>query len=77
EKPIQAAEIAEPVQSHYRSAEQWAAYNKNLARLIASKRPHVARSRGGPMPDYDVPGGHLYIDSSYRAMEVGDARRLR
>jgi hypothetical protein len=77
EKSLQPMEISDPVQSHYRSPEQWALYKERLAKIVASKRPHVARSRGGPMPDYDIPGGPLYIDSSYRAMQVGDARKLR
>ena len=65
-----------PAQQHYRSQEQWAQYRANLRRMKASQRPHLCHS-GGDIVFFDVKGGHLFMDTNYRALDpLTEIRRL-
>lgn len=55
-----------PIQQDYRSAEDWKVYDANLSAMLASRRPHLARSIAAPiMPD--VQGGYRYMNQHFEA----------
>jgi len=64
------------VQQQYRSEEDWAAYRKNLQRIKANPRPHIARSWGN-ISHFDVRGGHLFMANDFTARDVStEIRKL-
>jgi hypothetical protein len=57
-----------PIQQHYRSQEDWEIYQKNLAAMLASQRPHLARTTGEPIA-CQTQGGYQYINESFSAAD--------
>ena len=53
-----------PIQQDYRSADQWAEYLANLAAMIRSPRPHLARSTANLFAQ--PPGGNVLVDRQYQ-----------
>lgn len=65
-----------PVQQHYRSPEDWDRYRNVLRQMKASRRPHIARSRGD-INFFDVTGGHLFMTPDFVAQDpMTEIRRL-
>lgn len=55
-----------PIQQDYRTAEDWKVYDANLAAMLSSKRPHLARSNAPPIVP-DVQGGYRYMNPRFEA----------
>jgi SAM-dependent methyltransferase len=68
EKGADSTSHLRPSQQHYRSASDWAAHRKNLARIRQSQRPHLARTRR-PISFDDVKAGHLFMASDFTARD--------
>jgi SAM-dependent methyltransferase len=66
EKDAESTDEQLPIQQDYRSAEDWDFYNANLARMLQSKRPHLACSLSEQFLMQPAPG-HSYIDKDYQA----------
>jgi SAM-dependent methyltransferase len=57
-----------PSQQHYRLADEWRVYRKNLEVIAASSRPHLLASKVD-IEFYEVPGGHLFMTRDCRASD--------
>jgi hypothetical protein len=53
-----------PIQQHYRPQDEWAIYQTNLAAMLKSERPHLARSTAKPFL-FEYPGGFKYINRDF------------
>jgi hypothetical protein len=68
EKGADSTTDVSPSQQHYRSAEEWLVYRRNLERIRQSTRPHLLRSTGN-ISLSEVAGGHLFIANDFTARD--------
>jgi hypothetical protein len=64
EKGAASTEDCLPNQQDYRSPEDWATYRTNLSVMLASRRPHLARSTAAQF-FIDIERGHHYVDTEF------------
>jgi hypothetical protein len=68
EKGTSSTSHVSPTQQHYRSEDEWRTYRTRLARMLASNRPHLARSMD-QIRYHSVVGGHHFIDRDFIARD--------
>jgi hypothetical protein len=64
-----------PIQQDYRSDAEWEIYQHNLAAMLLSQRPHLARSYNDRF-FFDVAAGHRYIDTEFKAKDHAPVQAL-
>jgi SAM-dependent methyltransferase len=68
EKGPQSTSEKFPSQQHYRSADEWKLFRRNLEIIRGNPRPHLLRSTGD-ITFADVAGGHLFVSSDFSARD--------